>query len=162
MESLFNTFQNSEIAMAIQESSWMFPTLESIHVLAIVTVLGTIAAVDLRLIGWAWRDRSVTAVSEEILPITWIAFSIALLSGTFLFVSRAHDYAALFPFRMKIAAMALAGLNMAVFQFSALRQVADWNHDANALPRSAKAAGTVSLLLWITVLAFGRWIGFEI
>jgi len=162
MGSLFNTLQNSEIAMAIQESIWMFPTLETIHVLAIAIVFGTITAVDLRLIGWAWRDRSVTVVSEEILPITWIAFSIALLSGTFLFVSRANDYAALFSFRMKFAAIALAGLNMAVFQFSTLRQVADWDHDAKALPRSAKAAGAVSLLLWITVLAFGRWIGFEI
>jgi len=124
-------------------------------------VVGSIAVMDLRLLGVASRDCAVTAVSRETLPFTWGAFVIAVLTGSLLFVSKASGYAINPWFQLKMAALLLAGLNMAVFHLTAWRGVGKWNADC-AVPLGGKIAASLSLLFWICVIFFGRVIGFTL
>jgi hypothetical protein len=141
-------------------TEWLFPIIETLHVMALTVVLGSIAMVDLRLLGFASRQSPVSRLSEEVLPWTWSAWCVAAVFGTLMFLSKAHTYAENPQFELKFACMGLAAINMLIFQFGAYRQVARW--DLGEPPWSAKLAGTLSLLLWLGVVFFGRWVGFTV
>jgi hypothetical protein len=146
-------------ALAISESSWLFPGIESVHVLAITLVVGSITMVDLRLLGIYQRDRPADELIAEVLPWTWASFAVAVCSGALLFASNASHYWGTVPFRAKMLLLVLAGLNMSVFHATTHRSAADWGRRTRT-PRAAKISGGVSLGLWIGVVTLGRWIGF--
>ncbi|HTW23310.1 MAG TPA: DUF6644 family protein [Candidatus Baltobacteraceae bacterium] len=151
--------ESTQVAAAIRESTWLFPTIETIHVLSIVIVVGSIAMFDLRLLDLGSRDRSVTDVYNDVMPWTRSSFVCAVIAGALLFSSSATKYYANVPFRLKMLALLLAGLNTAYFELWTRRSIASWNI-APRTPRAAKLAGGISLVLWIVVVACGRWIGF--
>ena len=147
------------MAMAIAESEWLFPTIETLHVLALTLVIGSIAMLDLRLLGVSTRNLGVMQLSGEVLPWTWIAFVFAAITGALMFVSAATKYYANVPFRIKMVLLVLAGVNMAVFHFGAWRAVHHWD-TSFPTPRAARIAAGLSLLFWIGVVVAGRWVGF--
>lgn len=149
----------SPVGVAISESEWLFPTIETVHVLALVLVVGSIAMLDLRLLGLSSRDRGVEALAADTLPWTWGAFLVAAISGALMFTSAATNYYDNTPFRIKIVLLILAGLNMAVFHFTTYTRVHSWS-DAFPTPGPARIAATLSLVFWVGVVFAGRWIGF--
>ena len=162
LQDVLNFLQNLPLAAAVRGDNpgteWVFPIVETCHVLALTLVFGSIVMVDLRLLGWTSRDASIARLTRETLPWTWTAWGFAALTGSMLFISKAVTYAGNFDFRMKFLCMALAALNMLVFHFGAYRRVADW--DVGRPPRAARLAGGVSLASWLAVIFFGRWVGF--
>ncbi len=151
---------DSAFASAMRDSDFLFPSIECVHVLAITLVVGSIAIVDLRLVGLASIERSVAAVTADVLPFTWTAFGFAVLTGAALFTSHAVGYAANFEFRMKLLLLLFAGINMLTFHGVVRRDRPRWL-EAHVTPWPGRVAGWMSLLLWIGIVAFGRWIGFE-
>lgn len=151
--------ENSALGITITESEWLFPTIETLHVLALALVIGSIAMLDLRLLGVSNRDRGVIQLAEDTLPWTWSAFVVAAITGALMFVSAATSYYDNVPFRIKLVLLALAGLNMAIFHFTAYRAAHDWNFTLPT-PQSARIAASLSLLFWVGVVVAGRWIGF--
>jgi hypothetical protein len=160
--ALWQSIEGSDLGTTIAGSEWMFPTFETIHVIAIVTVIGCIAAMDLRLLGLTSGTKSVQATERDTLPITWIAFAVALLTGGLLFVSKASSYMANPFFLWKTALMVLAGVNMAVFHRYFSKDIGQWGKPGAAIPRSAKLSATLSLLLWMAIPFCGRVIGFTL
>jgi hypothetical protein len=158
MEALFGWLKAQAFAVAIAESSWLFPTIETLHVIALALVLGTIALMDLRLIGLRGTSLPVTRAAAELLPWAWSGFIGAVITGSLMFSSRATDYWENDFFRIKLILLALAGLNMVVFHGLTYRTVDRW--DQGAPPPGARLAGGLSLLLWLGVTICGRWIGF--
>lgn len=161
MESFFQWVYDLPIAEHIRANELAFPWLESVHVLAITLVLGSIAIADLRLLGLASVKRPVSQLLHEVLPVTWVAFAVALITGLLMFTSNALEYVHNKPFQFKMLLLLLAGLNMLVFQMVTFRGVGAWNEAART-PPGARFAGAFSLFCWIGVVAFGRWIGFTI
>jgi hypothetical protein len=161
LDNALTWLQATAVARAISENEILFPWIESIHVLAIVTVVGTITIVDLRLLGVASLDRPVGRLMRDVLPWTWGAFVIAAITGTLLFSSNARTYAHNFFFQRKLILLALAGLNMAIFHIIAHGDIGRWG-STRQTPWPAKAAGAASLLIWVAVVACGRWIGFTL
>jgi len=159
LDPFFQWLESTMLATAIRENVLLFPLVESLHVLMFTVVLGTIAIVDLRLLGFASRDRRVSALTADVLPITWAAFAFAVLTGTMLFSSNATKYGHNIYFESKMALLGLAGINMLIFHLVGSRDLANWDGAART-PWQAKAAGGCSLLIWIGVIACGRWIGF--
>jgi hypothetical protein len=159
LQDLISYFESSGVADAVRENDVLFPLIESIHVLAISLVVGSILAVDLRLLGLAWTSRSVSRVTRGILPLTWCAFAVAVGSGGLLFISNATKYLGNGFFVAKMLIIGAAGINMAVFHIVSARDLPRWDNDAR-LPLRARLAGGLSLLLWVAVVACGRWIGF--
>lgn len=159
LASLLHDLEGTAVATAVRESTWLFPTIETVHVLCIVLVVGTIMIVDLRLLNLASRRRPVSAVIREMLPWTWVAFGCAVATGSLLFSSNAVKYSQNLPFRVKMLLLVLAGLNMAVFHLGTYRRIHLWDREA-MIPTGARIAGIISLLIWIGVVSLGRWIGF--
>ena len=152
---------DSAVGSGIRESSVLFPWIESIHVLMATTVVGTIAIVDLRLIGYASHRKGAQQLILDLLPFTWAAFVLAAITGALMFTSNAPNYAANVPFMCKMVVLLFAGINMAIFHLTAYRRIVQWN-DALPPPRSVRITGAMSLTLWIVVVFLGRWIGFTI
>jgi hypothetical protein len=150
--------QGTSVAVAVAEE-W-FPLVESVHVVAMAIVAGTIFIVDTRLLGLTSTRLPFSYLSERLLPWTWWAFAGSVLTGTLMFLSNATGYYANTPFRVKMVLLLLAGVNMLIFQKLTFRSVAAW--DAIRPPAAARLAGTLSLCLWCGVIGFGRWIGFLI
>ena len=152
-------FEDSGIAEAIRENDTLFPFVESVHVIAISLVVGSILVLDLRLLGFASVGRPVSRLANAILPVTWGAFAIAATSGFLLFISNASKYLANGYFDAKLILICVAGLNMIVFHALSARGQPRWDSDARP-PLQARLAGGLSMLLWVAVVACGRWIGF--
>lgn len=159
LDTLLAWLYATPIATAVRESSFLFPTVETVHVLAITLVVGSISIVDLRLLGVASRGRAVTEVTAEILPLTWCAFAVAVVSGSLLFSSQAIKYVDNLAFELKMALLLLAGLNMVVFHQLTQRDIAAWDR-AERPPLGPRLAGGISLALWIAIVFCGRVIGF--
>ncbi len=151
--------EDNGLADAVRENDLLFPLIESLHVLAICLVVGSIMAVDLRLLGVAWVKRPVSVVTRGILPLTWGAFAVAVASGFLMFMSNATKYLGNGFFVAKLCLIAAAGFNMLVFHFISARDQGRWDNQARP-PLAARLAGGISMLLWIAVVACGRWIGF--
>lgn len=151
--------ESTQLAEFIRESEWVFPAIESVHVITLALVVGTIAIVDLRLLGLASTSRSYAELSREVLPWTWASFAFAAISGSLMFVSQPVGYFGNLAFRIKILLLCLAGTNMLVFEFITGRDTARWRRE-DPVPLPGKIAASFSLAFWITVVFLGRWIGF--
>src|SRR6266849_1735660 len=103
--------------------------------------------------------RRFTEVAGETLRWTWAAFGLAVMTGALLFTTNPVFYFGNFEFRTKMSLLLLAGINMAVFEFHTVRTVALWDVGRSP-PAAARLAGTLSLVLWLGVIIFGRLIGF--
>ncbi len=148
--------QGTAVAVSVAEE-W-FPVVESLHVITMAVVAGTIFIVDTRLIGLTSSGLPFSYVSGRLLPWTWGAFTCSVVTGMLMFAANATSYYQNTPFRVKMALLLLAGLNMLYFQGVIWRGVSAW--DRGAPSPAARAAGLVSLCLWCGVIGFGRWIGF--
>jgi hypothetical protein len=156
---ILTALENTGWATAIREGSFFFPIIETLHVVAITAVVGGISIVDLRLLGVLAHHRRVSRLTGELLPLTWGAFALAVVTGSLLFASAAVRYAGNSAFQLKFVILLLAGLNMAAFHAGAFRKVEAWD-EAQRTPAGARLAGAASLVLWIGVVAAGRFIGF--
>lgn len=159
-ENIWQRIEYSSFGTTIAESTWMFPTLETIHVIALVTVLGTIGLVDLRLIGVKGHAARVSQIAKDTLGWTWGAFALAAITGTLLFISKASSYMINPYFLVKMGLLALAGLNMLYFHSTTWRSVEQW--ESGEYPKAAKLAGWASLIFWIGIVFCGRAIGFTL
>ena len=159
LTELMKWLEATSLAAFIHKTAWAFTTIELVHVIAISLVIGTIAIVDLRLLGLASTKRSFTELAREVLPWTWIAFVLAAMAGSLLFISRATEYFVNPVFWTKMSIMVLAGINMLVFEFITVRSVQKWDL-APTPPLSARLAGGISISCWALVVVFGRWTGF--
>ncbi len=155
--SIWQWLQDHPIAQHIG-FTWWFPFLESIHVIAIGLVVGSIMMVDLRLLGLAALRYPASQVTRRLIPWTWGAFVVAAITGFGLFATRATGYVDNTAFQIKFMLLPLACLNMAWFQFRTFRGVTTWD-TATDTPMGAKLAGGISLLLWAGIILAGRWTG---
>jgi len=151
--------QRTAVAVSIRDSLYTFPVLESIHVVGLALVFGTIAILDLRLLGVASTDRPVSRLMADLLKWTWAAFAVTALTGGLMFSTNALVYFHNTFFRAKMILLVLAGLNMLVFELTARKTIDRWDRDSTT-PSSAKVVATISLVIWIGVIVAGRVIGF--
>jgi len=155
--NLWLRIENWPLSQVIAATNW-FPLIESIHVIAITLVVGSILWVDLRLLGLAATRLPVSTLSQQLLPWTWGAFAVSTVSGLAMFITRASAHVDNPAFRWKILLLVLAGANMAYFHFRVYKSVHEWDENI-APPRQLKIIGATSLLLWSGVMLSGRWIG---
>jgi hypothetical protein len=161
LTELMEWLQATSWAVFIHKMPWAFTTIELVHVFAISLVIGSIAIVDLRLLGVGSTKRPVTELAGAVLPFTWTAFVLAVLAGSLLFISQATAYFGNTLFRIKILMIVLAGINMLIFELITMRGVQQWDRKPIPAP-AARLAGGISLTCWILVVIFGRWTGFTV
>ena len=161
IDDLLHRLKDTGFATAIRENGSLFPWIESVHVLGVAIVIGTVGIIELRLIGVASVNRPVTRVLKDVLPITWSGFAISVISGFLLFASNAPTYAYNTFFLSKAALLLLAGLNAFGFHAFVERSIARWDSAART-PIPARISGVFSLVMWIGIVICGRWVGFTL
>jgi hypothetical protein len=120
---------------------------------------GTIAIVDLRLLGLLFRERRVSALAGQVTPVTWTGFALMATSGVLLFVAQPERNAANPAFQAKLVLLLLAGLNVLVFHARVFPRAAAWD-DRPRPPPAAQLCGGLSLALWGAVIVLGRIIAY--
>ena len=150
--------EQTAVGASVRQSLWLFPAVETAHLLGMAALLGSIALLDLRLVGLAMRGEPVSRLLRRILPWAWAGFAVQVITGLLLFSSEASKMYVNPAFRLKMLLIALAGVHALIFQVAARGRMTAWDNGPTPLP--AKIAGLVSLLLWMGVVAAGRWIGF--
>lgn len=147
------------LSEAIRESLYLFPALNLVHVLAIVLLAGTIAIVDLRLLGVALPEASISGLSRQLLPLTWLGALVMVVTGVLLFVPQASKIYTNPALVAKVLLLVLAAANAFAWHRTLARHGAAWDH-APRPPRRARLAGATSLVLWIGIIVAGRLIAF--
>lgn len=150
--------ENSVISTTIREWIWLYPIIETIHILALAILFGSVAMFDLRLLGFS-RQLLVTDMAQHLLPWTYMSFGVVVLSGFLMFTVDASEIAANPAFRLKLLLIAGAGINAAFFHAGAYRSVKLWNRGVQA-PRVVRLTAILSLLLWVGVIICGRFIAY--
>ncbi len=162
MQTLFaisHWLENTSMGVSIRESLWLFPVIETIHIFGIICLVGSTSILDLRLMGLAFKQDTVSTLAERFLPWTWAGFVIQVVTGFLLFSSEATKMYDNRAFQVKMLLIVLAGVNAFVFHSLAYKSVGAWEKDPVA-PISARFAGTFSILLWFGIVAAGRWIAY--
>jgi hypothetical protein len=151
---------NTPGSIALHESIYVYPVIESIHVLTLCLFLGLAVMLDLRLLGVSMRQTPVSEVADRLLPWTIAGFVVMVISGAFLFYGiPVRTYQNIF-FRIKVVLLVLSGLNAFVFHSTVYRKVAEWGLDA-VPPIRARMAGGFSLLFWASIVVAGRMIAYN-
>ncbi|MDH4063130.1 MAG: hypothetical protein OEW19_01920 [Acidobacteriota bacterium] len=150
----------TEWSIALHESLWMWPLVESTHVLTLTLFAGTAMLFDLRLTGLALRRMPAADVMARLLPWTRAGFVVMVTTGLLLFYATpVRNYQNIF-FRTKMLLMIAAGLNVWLFHRGIYRRVHEWG-EAPVPPRPARLAGYASLALWAGVIVCGRLIAYN-
>ena len=159
IDAILKSLEASGLATGIRDSLFLFPMIESTHVIGLSLVFGTIAIIDLRLLGIASARRSFRQMASDILKWTWGAFAVTVLTGSLMFITNASVYYHNLYFRMKMLLLVLTGINMLVFELTAGRTIHGWD-EAPAAPRAGRTVAALSLAMWIGIICMGRLIGF--
>src|SRR5881275_27737 len=102
ISALLASLESSGLATGIRQSLFVFPLIESTHVFGLAMVFGTIAIIDLRLLGIASARRSFRRMAADILKWTWAAFAVTAVTGALMFITNAAVYYHNFFFRTKM------------------------------------------------------------
>jgi hypothetical protein len=148
--------EQSAIGQVLRESLFLYPIANVLHVLAIATLLGSIAVFDLRVLGFG-RGIAVDALAKLALPVAAGALCVAVPTGIAMFIAEAPAYVRNPVFLIKIALIVLGAINIAVFHFGPL---GDIKHSAKEPSAAARASAGASLCLWLLTVTAGRLIAY--
>ena len=147
-------------SIALHESLYMYPLVESAHVLTLCLFLGLAIMFDLRLLGLTLVRVPMSEIRRRLGPWMVAGFVVMVITGVMLFYAiPVRSYQSLF-FRVKVVALVLAGLNAFVFHATIDRRLAEWDRDP-VPPRAARRAGASSLVLWAVIVVAGRMIAYN-
>jgi hypothetical protein len=149
----FEWLESLWLGDAIRQSLWLFPVIEAVHLLGLCLLGGAVLVVDLRMLGVGLR-QPIPEVSRDARPWLIAAIVVMLATGIPLFLSEAIKCYYNFSFWVKITTLPIA----IVFAFTVRDRIARQSADATATTR---LVGLTSIVLWFTIAAAGRWIGFS-
>lgn len=158
MTTALHALEGSGVGRALRESLWGYPAVETLHIIGLAALFGSVLVVDLRLLGLA-RSLSVTRLSRLALPWTVGAFLLVVLTGTLLFTAHAEDFLANRVFLLKMGLILVAGVNAGLLHAGALAKVGPWDTNAPS-PARVRVAAALSLVLWPGVIACGRLLAY--
>ena len=150
--------ESSALGQAMRHWLWLYPSVETVHIVGIALLVGSIAILDLRLLGLS-RSLPVRRLAAHILPWSIGSFALIVPSGLAMFTAHAGELISNPVFILKIGLILLAGANAGILHAGVFRNAAQWDVDVMP-PLAARAAAAVSLLLWVSVIACGRLLAY--
>ncbi len=150
--SIFEWLATSPWANFMNGPEWAFPVVESLHFMGFALSIGTIATVDLRLLGMGMRHQTAGELAADLNRWTRIGLAVMLVTGPLMFSADAVNYHRNPSFQFKMICLSLALLFHFTLHSRATRPATP--------PLLARIAGGVSLALWTAVIAGGRMIAF--
>jgi hypothetical protein len=150
--------ENSPLSAGIRQWLWLYPIVETVHILSLAILFGAVAMFDLRLLGFS-RHLLVTDIAWHLLPWAFMSFGFVVVSGFLMFAVEATEIAANPAFRLKLLLILGTGINAAIFHGGPYKSVKMWNRGVE-VPIAVKAIAILSLVLWTAVITCGRLIAY--
>jgi hypothetical protein len=147
--------QDLSVFTAVRESSYVYPIVLSTHLACIATFGGLILITDLRLLGWMLTDMPIDDMIRSLRPWKQAGFAVMATCGVLLAASKAEDYLTNPYFVIKMMLLLGVGVHGLYFRRTVYRP-----RTTPIRPSAARAAGVLSLILWISVVSMGRWIAY--
>jgi hypothetical protein len=141
---MWELLQHAAWVETLATSRWLYGLVLIVHYSAQFLCIGTIVLLDLRILGIADRNHSVSALAEQLRPWTRIGLACVAVSGFLLFAVEAADYAAVTPFRLKMLIIVLAVMSALAIEWSVPR----WDRAA-VMPVTATLLALISIVLWL-------------
>jgi hypothetical protein len=154
--TIFLALQESALGHAMRSSPALYPAVEILHIIGFIVLVGSIVALDLRLLGLG-RSIPIQPMARLLLPLSRFGFLLAIGMGFLLFSADASHVVRNPAFQVKVLLIALALVTVVIAHAGPWRRIALWGLDA---PAGAKAAALASLVLWFGVVCAGRLIAY--
>ncbi|MEQ1577477.1 MAG: DUF6644 family protein [Hyphomicrobium sp.] len=161
LEDLLNAVDQSAVSVAVRESLYIYPALETMHAIGLGLLFGSILAFDLRVLG-VHKALPMQLLGRHLLPWVWVGFGINAASGLLMFASDAVKFSSNFALQAKFMLLVLAGTNALIFE-KRLHPVRTGGPSADkgkSSPGSAKLSAALSIVLWLAIITAGRMIAF--
>lgn len=162
IDALAQALHASALSQTLRASIWLYPLVNTAHVVGIALLVGAIVPLDLRLAG-RWRGVPLRPLARVLMRSATAGLVLAVGSGALLFATRPQDYVGEPLFGLKLALLAAAIANALL-----LRRSPAWQHalrdGADELQRPAavlRFAAIASIVLWLGVVTAGRLIGYR-
>jgi len=150
--------EQSGLAQAMRQWRWLYPTVEVIHIVGFVLLVGAAAMFDLRLLGLS-RSLPVATMARHLLPWARVGLGVVAPTGLLMFIAHATEFASNPAFQLKLMLIVAACLNAAVFHRWPFRTVSAWDVQT-VTPPAARVAAVSSLLLWAGTISCGRLLAY--
>lgn len=151
-DGLLEAIESAGPVAALRESTFVYPLVNTLHIIGIALLFGAIVTLDLRLVGWRRETGPVDRLSTLLLPVAIAGLAVAIPAGLLLFATDARAYAGSSLFQAKILFITLAIGNALWLQASERRGPRN--------ERRAAAAGGASIVLWLGAIVLGRLVGY--
>jgi hypothetical protein len=154
--------EGSGLGQAMRQWLWLYPSVETVHLVGIGLLFGSIAVLDLRLLGFS-RSIPVKRLANHVLPWTLGSFLLIIPSGFLMFTAHATEFIDSEVFLLKMGLILAGGVNAGVFHTTVFRSADVWDSEQMRKlppPPSVRAFAAISLLLWISVIACGRLLAY--
>lgn len=155
MDGVLTWMEASRLARFILETSWVFPTLETVHFIGLILLVGSILVVDLRTLGVA--SSVPLGAFVRFIPVSVIGFGLNLITGILFLFADPFRYYPNLSFRLKMLAILLAGLNAVWFKLVAESELTGKSAAGSGGP-TLKFIAAASIFLWTAVIVLGRMI----
>ena len=150
--------ESTPLAEAMRQWLWLYPTVEIIHILGLVVLVGAVALFDFKLLGFS-SSLPLQGLARDVLPWAQLSLLVIVPSGLLMFIAHATEMANNPAFQLKLLLLAAAGLNALVFHKRLFPTLAACDQGM-PVPRSAKIHAVLSLSLWAGVIACGRLLAY--
>jgi hypothetical protein len=158
-QAFMQTLQDGAFATSIRESTMLYPILLSTHLTGMGLFGGMIAMTDLRILGVAMTKYPMADVHNQLRPYKHLGLTLVVICGALLAWSKAALYWPNPFFKLKLALLAAVAIHALVFRGSVYKRLSEMDKFGSATS-SAKLAAVISLVLWVALVAAGRWIGY--
>jgi len=152
---------HTPVSQFIQNVLWIIPAVQTVHILAIASVLSSVAMIDLRIFGFAGRGMTMADTAGRYAPWIWWSLLVLALTGVTLITGEPVRSLTNPAFQIKMALLATAMVVTLVFQRAIRRKAGAWDA-APRLPAAVRIAALATLVLWFAIAVFGRWIAYRI
>jgi hypothetical protein len=150
---------NTALSKTLQDQAWVVPTSQSVHIIAVSVVFGSAVMINLRLLGVGRSGRSVSQLSNTLIPWMWRGLAVLLFTGVIQTITEPVRQFVTPMFWAKMAMIVVVATLTAWYARAVRGHASRWDAAASR-PARAKAFAIVSTLLWLAIIVCGRFIGY--
>lgn len=159
LDAFCKHLSETPLNQAIQTTDWVIPAVQTVHIIAVATVITSTLMVDLRLMGFAARRQPIAAVAQRYLPPVWYALPVLLVTGVTLIIAEPSRALQNPVFMLKMGLLLLAAGITLLCQLPLRKDAGYWD-GSESRRRTVRLIGFLSFPLWTAILFAGRWIAY--
>lgn len=160
MNNFAQWLAQTSLSVAIQTHEWIIPTVQSIHIVAIAILVGSVFMIQLRALAWAGRDQTLAQTTARFGPWLAWAFAVLLVTGAVMVIGEPVRELLALSFWLKMGLVAIGAMIAVSFQRSLRRDAGRWETVLINRP-GTKAATLATVLIWVSIVVLGRLIAYD-